>query len=133
MQQTIDITYRVYDVRRLDANGNPRELHTEQAKDAIDYTVYPNYKSEYDRQGRHAPPLVKCEYFDVKREIVEGESTIDASADSFMIVMCLEGAATITDNFGGVTEVKKGESILVPAVITSMKAVGNATFMTATV
>ena len=82
---------------------------------------------------RVATPLVKCEYFDVKREIVEGESTIDASADSFMIVMCLEGAATITDNFGGVTEVKKGESILVPAVITSMKAVGNATFMTATV
>ena len=50
-----------------------------------------------------------------------------------MIVMCLEGAATITDNLGGVTEVKKGESILVPAVITGMKAEGNATFMTATV
>ena len=133
IQQTSDITYRVYDFGRLDANGNPRELHTEQAKDAIDYTVYPEYKSNYDRNGKSATPLVKCEYFDVKREIIEGESTIDASADSFMIVMCLDGAATITDNLGGVTEVKKGESILVPAVITSMKAEGNATFMTATV
>ena len=133
IQQTSDITYRVYDFDRRDANGNPRELHTEQAKDAIDYTVYPEYKSEYDRNGKSATPLVKCQYFDVKREIIDGVSTIDASADSFMIVMCLEGEATITDNLGGVTHVKKGESILVPAVITSLKAEGNATFMTATV
>ncbi|MGN0230502.1 MAG: type I phosphomannose isomerase catalytic subunit [Muribaculaceae bacterium] len=133
IQQTSDITYRVYDFDRRDANGNPRELHTEQAKDAIDYTVYPEYKSEYDRNGKNATPLVKCEYFDVKREIIEGVSTIDASTDSFMIIMCLEGEATITDNLGGITKVKKGESILVPAVITSMKAQGNATFMTATV
>ena len=133
IQQTSDITYRVYDFDRRDANGNPRELHTEQAKDAIDYTVYPEYKSEYDRNGKSATPLVKCQYFDVKREIIDGVSTIDASTDSFMIIMCLDGEATITDNLGGVTHVKKGESILVPAVITSMKAEGNATFMTSTV
>ena len=133
IQQTSDITYRVYDFDRRDANGNPRELHTEQAKDAIDYTVYPEYKSEYDRNGKSATPLVKCQYFDVKREIIDGVSTIDASTDSFMIIMCLDGEATITDNLGGVTHVKKGESILVPAVITSMNAQGNATFMTATV
>lgn len=133
IQQTSDITYRVYDFDRRDANGNPRELHTEQAKDAIDYTVYPEYKSEYDRNGKSATPLVKCQYFDVKREIIDGVSTIDASSDSFMIIMCLDGEATITDNLGGVTHVKKGESILVPAVITSMKAEGNATFMTSTV
>ena len=133
IQQTSDITYRVYDFDRRDANGNPRELHTEQAKDAIDYTVYPEYKSEYDRNGKSATPLVKCQYFDVKREIIDGVSNIDASTDSFMIIMCLDGEATITDNLGGVTHVKKGESILVPAVITSMKAEGNATFMTSTV
>lgn len=133
IQQTSDITYRVYDFDRRDANGNPRELHTEQAKDAIDYTVYPEYKSEYDRNGKNSTPLVKCQYFDVKREIIDGVSTIDASTDSFMIIMCLDGEATITDNLGGVTHVKKGESILVPAVITSMKAEGNATFMTSTV
>ncbi len=133
IQQTSDITYRVYDFDRRDANGNPRELHTEQAKDAIDYTVYPEYKSEYDRNGKNATPLVKCQYFDVKREIIDGVSTIDASTDSFMIIMCLDGEATITDNLGGVTHVKKGESILVPAVITSMKAEGKATFMTSTV
>lgn len=133
IQQTSDITYRVYDFDRRDANGNPRELHTEQAKDAIDYTVYPEYKSEYDRNGKNATPLVKCQYFDVKREIIDGVSTIDASSDSFMIIMCLDGEATITDNLGGVTHVKKGESILVPAVITSMKAEGKATFMTSTV
>ena len=133
IQQTSDITYRVYDFDRRDANGNPRELHTEQAKDAIDYTVYPEYKSEYDRNGKSATPLVKCQYFDVKREIIDGVSTIDASTDSFMIIMCLGGEATITDNLGGVTHVKKGESILVPAVITSMKAEGKATFMTSTV
>ena len=133
IQQTSDITYRVYDFDRRDANGNPRELHTEQAKDAIDYTVYPEYKSEYDRNGKSATPLVKCQYFDVKREIIDGVSSIDASTDSFMIIMCLDGEATITDNLGGVTHVKKGESILVPAVITSMKAEGKATFMTSTV
>lgn len=133
IQQTSDITYRVYDFGRVDANGKPRELHTELAKDAIDYTVYPNYKSEYDRNGRHATPLVKCNYFDVKREIVDGESSIDASADSFMIVMCLDGEAVITDNLGGKTSVKKGETVLVPAVISEMNVTGKATFMTATV
>lgn len=133
IQQTSDITYRVYDFGRLDKDGNPRQLHTELAKDAIDYTVYPEYKSTYDRNGKHATGLVKCDYFDVKREIVDGESTVDASTDSFMVVMCLEGKATVTDSLGGVTEVRGGESILVPAVISSFKAVGNATFMTATV
>ena len=133
IQQTSDITYRVYDFGRLDANGNPRELHTEQAKDAIDYTVYDNYVGEYDREAKGETPLVKCEYFDVKRVLVDGEISIDASTDSFMVVMCLDGEVTLTDNFGAETVAKKGESILVPAVITSLKAAGKATLLTATV
>lgn len=132
IQQTSDITYRVYDFGRLDANGQPRELHTEQAKDAIDYTVFPEYKSSYDRTSAKAD-LVKCEYFDVKRVLVNGEETIDASTDSFMVVMCLDGDAVITDNFGAKTAVKKGETILVPAVATKLTVAGNATLVTATV
>ena len=116
IQQTSDITYRIYDYNRKDANGKGRELHTELAKDAIDYTVYPDYKTQYQLKSNDETPLVSCKYFTtnlldltqpIKREV--------AKNDSFSILMCMDGRATLTDNNGYKTEIKQGDTFLIPA------------------
>ncbi len=133
IQQTSDITYRVYDFDRKDANGNTRELHTELAKDAIDYKVYPEYKSDYDRHAKGVVDLVECEYFDVKRLVVEEQEDILCGKDSFTIVMCLEGEAIINCDNETSVSVCRGETILVPAEVNAMTVVGCATLLIATI
>ena len=125
IQQTSDITYRVYDYGRRDANGNTRELHIEQAKDAIDYHVYPEYRSTYDSTLLDAP-LVHCPYFKVNRVVVHDAMQIDYGVDSFVIVVCLAGDAKVNG-----VEVRQGESLLVPACSNKLDITGKATFLTA--
>ena len=133
IQETSDITYRIYDYGRLDANGQPRQLHTELAKDAIDYNVYGNYKSVYEHVSSGEARLIKCDYFDICKVVVTCACDIDASqCDSFRIIMCLEGAVEVVDNFSNVTEMHRGETILVPAATSSLHITGEATLLTAT-
>ena len=116
IQQTYYLTYRFYEYNHEDANGKGRELHTELAKDAIDYTVYPDYKTQYQLKSNDETPLVSCKYFTtnlldltqpIKREV--------AKNDSFSILMCMDGRATLTDNNGYKTEIKQGDTFLIPA------------------
>ena len=127
IQQTSDITYRVYDYGRKDADGHPRELHIEQAKDAIDYTVFPEYRTPYDTT-QASSTLVKCPYFTTRLERVHGTTTLSYGQDSFVVAMCLEGEATIND-----IHVRQGETLLVPAEDNTMKVQGNCTLLTATI
>ncbi len=130
IQETSDITYRVYDFDRRDAQGNPRELHTELAKDAIDYTVYPSYTSDYDRQAKGETELVKCPYFIVDRVAVEGETPLRHSSESFTIVMCLDGDCTIESD-GERLHMRPGMTALVSASAVTLSADGLATLITA--
>lgn len=125
IQQTSDITYRVYDFGRKDAHGNPRELHTELAKDAIDYQVWPEYRTSYD-STQPTSQLINCPYFVVHRVVVQVAQQIDFNCDSFVIVVCLWGEA----NINGV-KVRQGETLLVPASENVLYIFGNATFLTA--
>ena len=126
IQQTSDITYRVYDFGRKDVHGNPRELHIEQAKDAIDYQVWPAYRTSYD-STKPTSQLINCPYFVVHRVVVQVAQQIDFHCDSFVIVVCLWGKA----NINGI-EIRQGETILVPACENVLYIFGNATFLTAT-
>ena len=126
IQQTSDITYRVYDFGRKDMHGNPRELHIEQAKDAIDYQVWPAYRTSYD-STKPISQLINCPYFVVHRVVVQVAQQIDFHCDSFVIVVCLWGKA----NINGI-EIRQGETILVPASENILYIFGNATFLTAT-
>ena len=126
IQQTRDITYRVYDYGRKDADGHPRELHIEQAKAAIDYTVHPEYRTLYDK-GQSSTELVSCPYFTVRRELVEGEQTINYDCDSFVVVICLDGEAIVND-----IKVSRGQTLLVPAEENTMHIQGRCTLLTAT-
>ena len=133
IQQTSDITYRVYDFNRLDVNGKPRELHTELAIDAIDYEVHDNYKIDYEQVEDGVAELMDCEYFDVRKINVNSVCNLDLShQDSFCIVMCLAGAAEVTDNFMNTVPLRQGETILVPAVSSSLSFEGRATLLSAT-
>lgn len=125
IQQTSDITYRIYDYNRPGLDGKPRELHTELAKDAIDYKVYPEYKTEYECSANAENLLVDCKYFTTSLFDLECEITKDLSGiDSFMVAICIggEGEVTISDSDGISKSVKfvKGETVLIPACAKSV-------------
>ncbi|MGN0234831.1 MAG: type I phosphomannose isomerase catalytic subunit [Paludibacteraceae bacterium] len=126
IQETSDITYRVYDFGRRDANGNLRELHIAEAKDAIDYRVWPEYRCSYDSTQPNSE-LITCPYFRVNRVVVQVAAEIDLHTDAFVVVMCLWGNAHING-----IHIKQGETILVPASENILYIFGSATFLTAT-
>ena len=116
IQQTSDITYRIYDFNRRDANGNTRELHTELAKDAIDYTVLPDYRTHYTPAPDSEVELVSCPYD------LTHERTLDlAGLDSFLVVICIGGSGTLTDDAGNAVPVHQGETVLVPASVRNLR------------
>lgn len=116
IQQTSDITYRIYDYDRRDAQGKSRDLHTEEAKDAIDYTVHSNYKTEYKPQVNQPVELVTCPYFTTNLLNVDISISRDYSKlDSFVIYICMQGHCTLKDNKGNEVYISQGESVLIPA------------------
>ncbi|QZT38139.1 class I mannose-6-phosphate isomerase [Halosquirtibacter xylanolyticus] len=115
IQQTSDVTYRIYDFNRKDADGNGRELHTELAVDAIDFTKEDNYRTAYEVKNNESSELVSCKYFTTNvLELTENIEMSYNKLDSFVIYMCLEGAYEIQWEEGTV-EVGLGETVLVPA------------------
>lgn len=124
IQQTSDITYRIYDYGRTGADGKPRELHTELAKDAIDYTVRPDYRTHYQKAQDREVELVSCPYFTTSLYDLTEALTIDYSAlDSFVVVICVEGKGTICDDSGNEMPIHQGETVLLPATVKSLRAV----------
>lgn len=116
IQQTSNITYRIYDYNRKDANGNGRELHTELAKDAIDFKLYDNYKNSYTRAENQPVRLESCRYFTTNLLEVTKDITRDYSdIDSFVAYICMGGACSIKDDKGNDLSIKQGETILIPA------------------
>lgn len=124
IQQTSNITYRIYDYNRVDKNGKPRELHTEWAKDAIDYNFYKDLKASYTPAKNEAVELVNCPYFTTSLLQLDAEIERPISVnDSFMVYMCMQGSVRITADNGTWTDIKQGETCLVPAAITTVKVV----------
>lgn len=121
IQQTSDVTYRIYDYERTDAAGNQRELHTELALDAIDYNLYDNYKTTYQLKENESSELVHSPYF--KTDIIQLTSQLEKNyekLDSFVIYMCVEGSFTLECN-NELMKVNKGETVLLPASIKAVK------------
>ena len=116
IQQTSDITYRVYDWDRVDAEGNERELHNDIALDAFDFDMPDNFRVQYSLESNASTELVSCPYFTTNVLDVKAPILKENTHDSFMIYMCVEGAASIEVD-GTVTELSKGETVLVPACI----------------
>lgn len=116
IQQTSDITYRIYDYNRRDANGNERELHTAWAKDAIDYTFQTDYKTHYVPTENEAVKLVQCPCFTTSLLHLNRAKQRDfLSLDSFVIYVCIYGKAVLKDNKGNALTVQQGQTLLIPA------------------
>lgn len=122
IQQTSNITYRIYDYDRVDSKtGEKRELHTDLAIDAIDYNHYDNYRTGYDSKENVSNKLVYSPYF--KTNIINISDAIDidySNTDSFVIYMCVEGELEIECQ-SSTYSLKMGETILIPAIIDAVK------------
>lgn len=118
IQQTSNITYRLYDFDRKDAAGNLRELHTQQALDAIDFRYEKDYRTHYDRESRDCEvSLVTSPYFTTSLMDLTRPYAVDYSElDTFVIYICTEGEATIND-----TPLCAGETLLLPATTTHIQ------------
>jgi len=116
IQQTSDVTYRLYDWGRVDKNGEPRELHTDLALDVIDFKQYDSYKSTKPADRNKPTELVSSDYFDVKRVTIDKPIELEYHLlDSFVIYMCVEGEVEIHYNNHDFESLIKGETILIPA------------------
>ena len=117
IQQSSDVTYRIYDFDRKDDKGQTRELHTDQSIDAIDFTYHKVSKTQYTDKVNEVVPLVNCPYFTTnKLHFNEAIRRDFSSLDSFVIYVCMSGELTL-DYGTGSTSLKTGEAVLVPATI----------------
>lgn len=122
IQQTSDLTYRIYDFGRVGLDGKPRQLHTELAKEAIDYTVLDDYRTHYTEKKNEETVLVSCKYFTTSLIWTDRNFVKDLSAlDSFLIIICTEGNGEIADNEGNRESIRRGETVLIPASATSVE------------
>lgn len=130
VQQTSDITYRIYDWDRVDAEGKSRELHTALAVDAIDFEADAELlHCKYDLQKGSEAKVIECNYFTMVLHDVDGRKEFDHSVlDSFVVYIALNGSARIIAD--GVEEtLEEGEVILIPAEVSEVVAEGNAKLM----
>ncbi len=116
IQQTSDITYRIYDYGRLGCDGKPRELHTELAKKALDFSVQTDCRIGYEKQSNHPMRLVTSEHFTTDLLDLTTPYCLDlAQRDSFVVAICTEGEGTLTDDKGQTLPIRRGETVLIPA------------------
>lgn len=128
IQQTSDITYRIYDWERVDFEGNPRELHTELALDAIDYTYHSDIKTNYRNVKNQHVTLASCDYFTTRKIVFDQITERDyLDIDSFVIYICCDGKFEINYNGKENITVVKGETILIPAIIQNVKLIPSGT------
>lgn len=117
IQQSSDVTYRLFDYHRLGLDGKPRQLHTEEARDAIDYKVYDDYRTHYTPCDEGVVCIADCPYFVVN--VVSTSSTLHRNLlkeESFVTLSCISNACNITA--GGITvTLKAGFSCLIPAAV----------------
>ena len=130
IQQTSDVTYRIYDFKRKDKDGNYRQLHTKEAAESINYTVENDYRTDYIPAKNRGVSLVQCPYFSTAVYDLDEPMMLDYSElDSFVILIGLKGEATLTDNEGNTTTLRAGESLLVPATTETLKVDGTLKFL----
>lgn len=129
IQQTSDVTYRIYDFKRKDKDGNYRELHTKEASESIDYTVLSDYRTEYNPTKNEGAQVVSCPYFTTAVYDLTEPMTLDYSElDSFVILIAVKGEGRLTCN-GQETSFRMGDTVLFPATTDEVKVEGTVKFL----
>ena len=127
IQQTSDVTYRVYDFDRVDKNGNKRELHIDSALEALNFDKI-NAKRFYSQIRNISNEIVNCRYFTTNFIPLDGSIKIDKNNNSFKVYMCVEGDFQITIE-GETFSFFKGNTILIPANLTSFQLDGTSSIL----
>lgn len=127
IQESSDITYRIYDYQRKDKNGNERELHLDLALDVIDFHACPNPKTIYKANLNEVTPLISSDYFTTNVIVLHDGTLVRdyTSIDSFVVYMCLEGQFFLDYGNTDKLEVAKGETILLPAAIEHVQLIAS--------
>ena len=129
IQQTSDVTYRIYDFKRKDKDGNYRQLHTQEASESINYTVLDDYRTHYQARTNESQLLVECPYFNTAVYDLTEAMTIDYSElDSFVILIGMKGEGTLTID-GETVAFSAGETILIPASAQEVRTEGTIKFL----
>ena len=127
IQQTSDITYRLYDFDRVDADGNTRELHVDLALEAINYDKVET-KKEYTKNLNSSNEIVDCPYFTTNFIPLDGEISVSKSGKTFTVYMCTEGTFELEYNNSKI-QYKKGDTVLIPAVMNAFILSGKASIL----
>lgn len=127
IQQTSDVTYRIYDWDRVDVNGKGRELHTELALEAINY-YKTHSKIDYFEEPNHSSVVVDCPYFKTNIIALQDRFIWKKSKDSFTVFMCTNGQFELILN-GEIMRYQMGDTILIPAIIDHLTLKGKATVL----
>ncbi|MEM8938672.1 MAG: type I phosphomannose isomerase catalytic subunit [Bacteroidota bacterium] len=118
IQQASDITYRIYDFDRVDADGKSRELHFEEALDVMDYSKPAKYKIKYEEITNQKQSLVNNEYFHTNKICLTQPFSVNLTIDSFKIYIILEGMVDL-EVLGESYSFSKGDVILIPAIFST--------------
>ena len=129
IQQTSDVTYRIYDFKRKDKNGNYRELHTKEAAESIDYNVQSDYRTVYQPRKNEGVQVVSCPYFTTAVYDLTEPMTLDYSElDSFVILIAVKGDGKLICN-SQETSFRMGDTVLFPATTDEVKVEGTVKFL----
>jgi mannose-6-phosphate isomerase len=127
IQQTSDITYRIYDFERKDANGNERELHNDLALEAINYEVVEAEK-KYSKTENESNQVVDCNYFTTNFIPLNGKVSVAKNQVSFTVYMCVDGSFDLSYNSEKYSY-QKGDTVLIPASMDVFEISGKASVL----
>ncbi len=130
IQQASDVTYRIYDFKRKDKDGNYRELHVKEAAECFDWEVKDDYRTTYTPAKNRGVELVRCDYFCTSVYDLDRPLTLDyTSLDSFVVLVGLRGGARFSSGEDPAFTLRAGESVLVPATATRLHVEGTVRFL----
>ncbi len=127
IQQTSDITYRIYDFERKDPNGNERELHNDLALEAINYEVVEAEK-KYEKVENKSNKIVDCHYFTTNFIPLNGKIDIAKNHETFRVYMCVDGTFELNCDQQKYSY-QKGDTVLMPASINTFQISGKAALL----
>lgn len=129
IQETSDVTYRIYDFKRKDKDGNYRQLHTEAAAECIDYSVENNYRTKYEAHKNEGVELAQCTHFTTSVYDLDEPMLLDYSElDSFVVLIALSGECTLSTG-DAETQLRAGETVLLPATTQTLNVSGTVKFL----
>ena len=129
IQETSDVTYRIYDFKRKDKDGNYRQLHTEAAAECIDYSVENDYRTKYEARKNEGVELAQCPHFTTSVYDLDEPMLLDYSElDSFVVLIALSGECTLSTG-DAETQLRAGETVLLPATTQTLNVSGTVKFL----